>query len=212
MDKQHFATEECVDLVNGQLSVERMQMMQSHLDANCEKCSKTVQFWQHVRQTAQRDADYLVPESVVRHVRTAFIVAQPLGGQRRFEIPRLVFDSLWRPAALGLRSASGKPRQMIYKAGDIAIEIQIQPEPQSDRVSIAGQVSNTARQSEGVAEIPVVLAGPNGKIAEASTNEFGEFHISFSPEPGARISFTVAGQRDLSVPLDGSGAAIFYRN
>jgi hypothetical protein len=212
MDKQHFATEECVDLVNGKLSVERMQLMQSHLDANCEKCSKTIQFWQQVRQTAQREADYQVPESVVRHLRNAFIVAQPLAGQRRFEIPRLIFDSLWRPAAAGVRAGSGGPRQMIFRAGEIAIEIQIQPEPQSDRVSIAGQVSDASQQSEGVAEIPVVLAGPNGKIAEASTNQFGEFHISYSPETGARISFTVAGQRDLSVPLDGSGAAIFYRN
>jgi len=211
-EKKHFAAEEWVDFVNGQLSTERTQMMQRHLNTHCGKCSKVVQFWQHVRQTAKRESNYQAPESAVRHVRNAFVMAQPLEGKRRFEIPRLVFDSLWRPAAVGIRSASSTPRQLIYKAGAIAIEMQMQPEPHSDRVSIAGQVSNNAQQGEGLAKISVMVTGPNGKIAETSTNRFGEFHLGFVPETGLRISFGVVGENDLSVPLDGRDVAIFYRN
>jgi hypothetical protein len=211
-DKKHFATEEWVDFVNGQLSTERTQMMQRHLNTECTKCSKVVQFLQRVRQTAKRESDYEAPESAVRHVRNAFAMAQPLEGKRRFEIPRLVFDSLWRPAAVGVRSASTTPRQLVYRAGEIAIEMQMQPEAHSDRISIAGQLSNTAQQGEGLAEIPVVVASPTGKIAEASTNRFGEFHLSFAPEVGLRISFGVSGENDLSVPLDGRDVAIFYRS
>ncbi len=206
-EKKHFAADEWVDFANGQLSIERTQMMQRHLNTDCERCSKAVQFWQHVRQTAKSESDYQAPESAVRHVRNAFVVAQPLEGKRRFEIPRLVFDSLWRPAAVGVRSASSAPRQLTYRAGEIAIEMQIQPEPHSERINIAGQVSNTAQQGEGLAEIPVIVASPNGKIAEASTNRFGEFHLGFVPEAGARISFGVAGENHLSMPLDGRGVA-----
>jgi anti-sigma factor RsiW len=210
-DKKHFATEEWVDFVNGQLSTERTQMMQRHLNTECAKCSKVVLFWQQVRQTAKRESDYEAPESAVRHVRNAFAMAQPLEGKRRFEIPRLVFDSLWSPAAVGVRSASSTPRQLIYRAGEIAIEMQMQPEAHSDRISIAGQLSNAAQQGAGLAEIPVIVTSPNGKIVEASTNRFGEFHLGFVPEAGARISFEVAGENDLSVPLDGRGVEIFDR-
>ncbi len=210
--KKHFAAEEWVDFVNGQLSTERMQTMQQHLDAHCGTCSKVVELWQHVRQAAQRESRYEAPESAVRHVRNAFAMAQPLEGKRRFEIPRLVFDSLWQPAAVGVRSAASTPRRLVYRAGEVAIEMQIEPEPHSERINIAGQLSNATQQGEGLTEIPVVVTGPKGKIAEASTNRFGEFQLGFVPEAGVRISFGVADGNDLSVPLDGRGVAIFHRN
>ncbi len=210
--KTHFAAEEWVDFVNGQLSTERKQKMQRHLDAGCGSCAKVVELWQSVRQTAMREARYEAPESAVKHVRNAFVMAQPLGRKRSFEIPRLVFDSLWQPAAVGVRSAHSAPRRLIYKARQITIEMQIEPEPHSERLNIAGQVSNAAQQGEGLAEIRVAVIGPKGKIAEASTNRFGEFQLGFVPETGARISFAVVGDNELTVPLEGKGVAIFHRN
>jgi hypothetical protein len=203
---KHFATEEWVDFVNGALSPERMQAMQHHLNADCGRCSKVVELWRRVRQAAKRESEYAAPESAVRHVRNAFAMAHPLGAGRSFEIPRLVFDSLWRPAAVGVRSSATTPRQVIYRAGRIAIEMQLEPEPNSERLHIAGQVSSAARRGEGLAEIPVVVSGTSGKLAEASTNRFGEFQLSFVPQGSLRISFGVVGDSQLSIPL------IFYRN
>lgn len=208
-ESKHFAAEEWVDFVNGALSTERIQTMQRHLDSDCRRCSKVAELWRHVRQAAKRESAYEAPESAVRHVRNAFTMAQPLEAKRNFEIPRLVFDSLWQRAAVGVRSTASAPRQVIYRAGEIAIEMQLEREPNSERINIAGQVSSTARRGEGLAEIPVIVSSPNGKIAEASTNRFGEFQLSFVPQGSLRISFGVVGETQLSIPL---GLAIFCRN
>ena len=186
--------------------------MQQHLDAKCGRCAKLAELWHSVQQTAKRESRYDAPESVIKHVKDAFVCAQPLGSKRLFEIPRLVFDSLWQPAAVGVRSAHGTPWRLIYKARQITIEMQIEPEPHSERLNIAGQVSNTAKQSEGLAEIRVSVTGPKGKIAEAATNQFGEFQLGFVPEEGARISFGLVGNHELTVPLDGIAVSIFHRN
>ncbi len=211
-ERKHFTTEEWVDFVNGVLSLERMQTMQRHLAADCRRCSKVVALWQHVREAAKRESKYEAPESAVRHVRKSFIVAQAREDKRSFEIPRLVFDSLWRPAAVGVRSTPSIPRQVIYRAGEIVIEMQLEPVPNSERVNIAGQISHTAREGADLAETPVVVSGSQGRVAETSTNRFGEFQLGFVPERNLRISFEVDNDKKLSIPLEGTGVAIFHRN
>jgi anti-sigma factor RsiW len=210
--KRLFAAEEWVDFVNGHLSTERMQTMQRHLETDCKACAKVVELWQQVRQTARRESRYEAPESAVTHVRNAFVAAQPIGNKRPFAIPRLVFDSLWQPAAVGVRAAHSTPRRLIYKAGEITIEMQIEPELHSERLNIAGQVSNTAQQGQGLAEVRVSVSSSKGKLAEVATNQFGEFQLGFVPETGTRISFGGVGHDELTVPLEGRGIVIFHRN
>jgi hypothetical protein len=210
--KKHFATEEWVDFVNGELSMERMAAMQKHLDTACSKCSEVFQLWQRVSQAIKRESTYEAPESAVRHVRNAFAMAQPLNTNRALEIPRLVLDSLWRPALAGVRSATSVPRQVIYRTGEIVVEMQLEPVPNTEKINIAGQVSLSAKQGEGLAEILVIVSTPKGRLAQASTNRFGEFQLGFVPEKNLRISFGVAGGKELSIPLDGMGVTIFHRN
>src|SRR3984893_5238718 len=204
-----FATEDWVDFVNGALSSERIREMRKHLDSSCGRCSKMVELWQRVRRTIKQEAEQDVPESVVRHVRNAFVMTQSLKGARRFEIPRLVFDSLWRPAAAGVRSGPSTLRQVTYKAGDVAIEMQFEPVPHTERTNITGQMSNSARQGEGMPNVQIAITSPNGTVATASTNPFGEFQLGFVPEPNLRISFAFVDNKELFIPLDGMGAGIF---
>src|SRR5258707_2930325 len=107
---KHFSSEEWIDFVNGGLPTQQSQPMQRHLETGCQRCSKLFETWNLVSQTAKREADYEVPESALRHVQNAFdIAAEPKGESRPFEIPRLVFDSLWQPALAGVRSGGGAP-------------------------------------------------------------------------------------------------------
>jgi hypothetical protein len=210
--QKHFATEEWVDFVNGALSPEPTREMQKHLDSCCGRCSKMVELWQRVRQTGKRESEQDVPESAVRHVRNAFAMTQSLKGARRFEIPRLVFDSLWRPATAEVRSAPSTLRQVIFKAGDVAIEMQLEPVPNTESTNITGQMSNAARQGAGMPNVPVTIASPNGTVATASTNQFGEFQLGFVPVPNLRISFGAVDGKELFIPLDGMGAETFRGN
>jgi anti-sigma factor RsiW len=202
-ERKHCGTEEWVDFVNGALSPERRREMQKHLDSGCRKCSKMVELWQLVRHAAKRESEHEVPESAVRHVRNAFAITQSLKGARPFQIPRLVFDSLWRPAAAGVRSTTTTLRQVIYKAGDVAIEMQLEPVAHTECTNITGQVSNTAQQGEGMPNVLVAITSPEGAVATASTNQFGEFQLDFVPKSNLRISFAVVGGKELSIPLDG---------
>jgi hypothetical protein len=202
-ERKHGGTEEWVDFVNGALSPERKREMQKHLDSRCRKCSKMVELWQLVRHAAKRESEHEVPESAVRHVRNAFAMTQSLKGARPFEIPRLVFDSLWRPAAAGVRSTTTTLRQVIYKAGDVAIEMQLEPVSHTECTNITGQMSNAAQQGEGMRNVLVAITSPEGAVATASTNQFGEFQLDFVPKSNLRISFEVVGGKELSIPLDG---------
>ena len=211
-DKKHFASEDWADFVNGQVSSEQSQAMQSHLDTGCSRCSKNVDLWRNVSRAAQRESSYEPPQSVVRHVRSAFaMIAEPKRPKRVFEIPRLVFDSLWQLALVGVRSAASTPRQVLYRAGEIAIEMRMEPEVNSERVNVAGQVSNSALRGEGVAKVFVAISSGDKRIAETSTNQFGEFQLGFLPDDGLQISFGIAKGKDISIPLDGAAVRIFYR-
>jgi hypothetical protein len=211
--KRHFTAEQWVDFVNERLPSEQTQMMQRHLGAGCGKCSQVLKVWTRVRRAANRESKFEAPESVVRHVRNAFALTTELQkGKRRFEIPRLVFDSLWQPAAVGVRSASSIPRQVLYRAGEIAIEMRLEPSLNSELVNVTGQISDAALKGEGLAGISVVVNSVKRKVAEARTNQFGEFHLSFVPERGLRIFFAAENSKDLSIPLDGQGVMIFHRN
>jgi hypothetical protein len=210
---KHFVSEEWVDFVNNQLSAKQMEPMQRHLENGCERCSKLFETWSLVNQAAGREAQFQVPESAVRHVQNAFaIMAEPKNKASIFEIPRLVFDSLWQPALAGVRSGASAPRHLLYKAGEISIELILEPELPSDRVHIAGQVSSTSAQAEAFALLPVVLRTNSKKLLEAKTNRLGEFQLGFVPEDGLRISFGSTGGKELTIPLDGAGMRTFLRH
>lgn len=210
---KHYRSEHWVDFVNGKLPAEQMHAMQQHLDEPCRRCSKMVQTWTRVRDAARRESRYAAPDSVVRHVRGAFsLLARPATPSRALQIPRLVFDSLWQPAVAGVRAAAVSSRQVLYRAGELAIEMRMEPEPLSERVNIAGQIYNTAQQGEGLPDVLVVVRSDTTTVAEARTNRFGEFQLTFVPDEGLRIAFVVVKNRDLSIPLDGKGASIFHEN
>jgi len=209
---QHFATEQWADFANGQVPEERRRTMQQHLDSGCKECAPLFSLWQRVGQTAQRESTYEPPDSAVRHVRGAFAI---LADRRKrasvFEIPRLVFDSHWQAAMVGVRSSTSAPRQVLYRAGDLAVEIRLEPQPGSSRVNIAGQLSGSGHEAEGIPGIPIVVSGSKGLLAETTTNDFGEFDLAVVPEAGMRLLLDVPNHRKVSIPLEGSAIGPFHR-
>ena len=60
-------------------------------------------------------------------------------------------------------------------------------EGQSDsRMTLTGQVLDTAKGEAQVGGVPVVLQGHAGLIGIAKTNEWGEFHFEFELSPASR--------------------------
>jgi hypothetical protein len=204
--KAHFSAEDWIDFTMQQASPERLEAMKQHLVTGCEKCARLEHLWSRLARVATRDSGSEPPASAVQHVRGAFAVMVEAEGSKRARIiPRLVFDSLWQPALAGVRAALNSARQVIYHAGEVRIEMRVEPEPRSERVHVAGQVSDTAKRGEGIADMPVIVSSDERTLTSALTNQFGEFHATFVPEAGLRISFGVVNDKELWIPLDGTG-------
>jgi hypothetical protein len=204
--RKHYSTEEWVDFVMHQTTEAQSSAMQSHLAAGCQKCTNLASLWNRVGQVASRESSCEPPASAVEHVRQSFaLLAGSRQGERKALVPRLAFDSLWQPAFPGVRSGLSSSRHVIYASGRIRIDMRLEPEPRSECVNLAGQISVPSLGTEEFPPTPVVVSGKSGNLAATTTNRFGEFHVSFVPEPGLRVSFDTVGKDQIMVPLDSTG-------
>jgi hypothetical protein len=203
---KHYSTEEWVDFVMQQTTQIEMSAMQSHLDAGCKRCANLASLWSRVGQVARRESSCEPPASAVEHVRQSFaLLVKSSGADRKPLIPRLTFDSLWQPAYAGIRSGFTGSRHVMYASGRMSIEMRLEPEPRSERINLAGQISVPSLESEAFPPTPVVVSGKWGILADTTTNRFGEFHVAFVPEPGLQVSFDIVGKDQIIVSLDSSG-------
>jgi hypothetical protein len=199
---EHYAAEQWVDFVNRQLASAQSREMQEHLDEGCEACAKASTLWRQVGAVAKREALYEAPEWALRYVQNAFEAkALPQKAKTKLRIPRLVLDSFWQPAAVGVRSVSTAPRHLLYRSFEIAIEMQLEPEMNSERVNMTGQVSNVAQGGEGLGGIPIRLTHAGRRVVEGATNDLGEFQFSFVPEKDLQFSLDLDNGEQIAFPV-----------
>jgi hypothetical protein len=202
---KHYTTEEWVDFVNQKVDLEQSKNMQAHLHGGCQKCSNTELLWKRVRQAAARESEMQVPESVLQHLRNAFVVmAQPKKRGQLFAIPRLIFDSVWGIAAAGVRATTMSSRQLLYQAGNIVIEMRIEAKPSSGLVQLEGQIMDTVLKGKGIGQVPVRLMNAQAKVTETSTSDFGEFHLEYEAAKHLQVAFAISAKEDIFIPLDES--------
>jgi len=180
-------------------------MMQSHLDTQCKACSAAALLWKRVHDAGQRETSYAPPEWALRYVKNAFAATAPSSQKHRFfQVPRLVFDSLWHPAPVGLRSSGQGPRQMQYRSDKIEVTLRLEPETGSERVSVTGQISTLppGREDKTLEGTSVLVTGPSEKVAETAANRFGEFHTSIVAAGELSLQFALPGGNTVVIPLD----------
>jgi len=116
----------------------------------------------------------------------------------------LVFDSLLQPSFAGIRSSQPMYRQLRYESDTLVADLSLEGQSGSQHITLIGQVLDAAKGKPYLGGVPIVVQGHSGLIGIARTNEWGEFHFEFEPEPGitleikARENFWVsAGLPDL---------------
>ena len=170
----HLSEEDCVDLVRGQ--AQEATRMRGHLETGCRRCAGAVRLWEGVHGVARRESAYEPPDAAVRQARGAFALRPPrpsllteLAGQ-----VALVFDS-FRERAVGVRSATRAPRQLLYKAGRYTIRLRLEPAEDTERVYLVGQIVDELDPRGPLQDIAVLaMAGPR-TLDRTLTNEMGEF-------------------------------------
>lgn len=202
---EHFSKAEWIDFVNQVTSSSRQTEMQKHLDSGCKRCTETVALWQKVRNTAAAEASYQPVAETVRLAKAAFATAGFAAKPKKTgHLIEVLFDSFLQPALSGVRSAAGTGiRQMLYRADPYQVDLQIETQPQGQRLVITGQLLDVSRPNVVGSEIRMTISNRRGATIHAMTNQFGEF----------RAEIENSGDLELSFPRpDGKPIVISLRN
>lgn len=199
---RHYSEEQWVDFARNAIEGSVKDRMQSHLDTGCAKCSQELAMWQHLHQVAQRTSNDQPSEGSLRIVKSAFASQWP-AKQRgpQAAIVELLFDSMRTPALAGVRSSAGRSRQLLYGTATYRIDVRIEPQIDSEKVVLIGQILNSADPKERLADVPVSLWKGRKMLAVSTTNHQGEFQIECEMDSSFRLMITLPGQREVSLPL-----------
>jgi CheY-like chemotaxis protein len=122
--------------------------------------------------------------------------------RRVIHAARLIFDSFLQPAPEGIRASQLAGRRFVYEAGSVMVDLSLEP-PLTDsrRISLVGQLMDSAGSGRQLDIHAVSLRGSKGPIALASTNKFGEFQFEFDFEPNVQLEIETAANQWVSVVL-----------
>ena len=152
--------------------------MQSHLDTGCAKCSRELSLWQRFHRVAQRTSEACQPsEGALRIVRSAFAIQRTRARSRRAR-QRLRSSSCSsiaseRRCLRACGPGASHSRQLLYGTATYRIDVRIEPQIDSDKVVLIGQVLNSAIPTKSSAEVPVTLWKGRKILAASITNRPG---------------------------------------
>lgn len=165
--------------------------------------------WQHLHQVAQRTSNDQPSEGSLRIVKSAFASQWP--AQRpapQAAVVELLFDSFRTSVLAGVRSSAERSRQLLYGSATYRIDVRIEPQIDSEKVVLIGQVLNSAEPKQRLVDVPVSLWKGRKMLAVSTTNHQGEFQIECEMDSSFRLMITLPGQREVSLPLIEPGAAL----
>jgi hypothetical protein len=155
-----------------------------------------------IRTRAAEAASYQPPDHIVRAAKAQFAIAG-LGGKRKEtnSLIEVLFDSFSQPALAGARSVGTETRQMLYRAEPYQIDVQIEAQPEGNRLAVTGQLMD-ARHPEIVGrDVQVTLSNRHGDLVKTVTNQFGEFHGEINNSGDIKLSFSARDEKSIIISL-----------
>jgi hypothetical protein len=154
--------ENLIDYVDGRLAADTGDVIGTHLATGCRECQGQRAWYERTRAIAASDASVEPPAWVfnraARIIETRRTPRGIAGGAGRL-IAVLIFDSRRRPLLAGARASAADARQLLYRAEDYSIDLQIASTEQDQR-AVTGQVLREGEMRfESVARLPLALRG-----------------------------------------------------
>jgi hypothetical protein len=181
-----------MEYMDGLATSEAKVTIESHLS----QCSDCLQLKQELGQFVfqlQQDATFEPPAEMVQWGVSLFQpMLQPkhsaatIGGKIRKFVASLVFDTFDEPMLAGVRRVGAPPRQLLFRAGDVDVDVKIESMEANDRISLVGQVlSNTEKFFDNT---PVKLESHGTVRYKTMTNFVGEFAFDEVPKDTYHLS------------------------
>jgi hypothetical protein len=202
----HYSSQNWIDYVRNLVSPQDAAAMTNHLKSGCESCTKEKASWSKLAAFAKTEAQFEPPEHVVNMAKALVQAPKREKALRIREIAELVFDSFLSPQLAGVRSAAGVgSRQLLYRAGEVMIDVRFEANDESERFAVTGQVFRDQGSKVGMTRVPISLIRGKNELARTSTNQFGEFYLEHeSADKNLQVSLEVNSEKDVFIPLDES--------
>ncbi|HJU12444.1 MAG TPA: hypothetical protein VJ728_16290 [Candidatus Binataceae bacterium] len=194
----HFTLEQWADFARNTLKGKTKANMQAHLNTGCERCGKVLRLWTRVREVSSREHSYAPSASTLRIVKSMRSAAAKPSKQPVLD---LLFDSLLTPALAGVRSTTSTARQLLYAAGAYRIDLRMEPQLDTEKVSVMGQVLNSADPSQMIPTISVTLIRNNKAITSTQTGDFGEFQLECKLTAHLQLRLRLPDGVGVEIPL-----------
>ena len=186
---RHISVESLINYMDGKALAEDVQTVESHV-STCAECTELKQELQVLAVQLREDSSYEPPAELVQWGISLF---QPLlqpaatvSGKLRKIIAALVFDTYDEPLLAGVRRVGAPPRQLLFRAGGVDVDVKIESMEANDRITLVGQVlSNTAKFFDNT---PVKLESHGIVRYQTITNLVGEFTFDEVPKDTYHLS------------------------
>ncbi len=195
---KHFDIAKWSDFVRDSVGEGERAAMQAHLASGCQKCRHTAELLRKVAATARRHSQVQVPDYALRCARAIFLLQQPEKVQILPGIAaRLLYDSFREPLPAGVRTQQRLSRQALYQAGDYSLDLRLENESGTSRVTLVGQIQNRKQPGKRLGGVPVLLFSGKQVLGQAFSNSLGEFQMEYAPTQHVRLYLPVrqAGKR-----------------
>ena len=199
---KHFTSAEWIDFVNQVVPDDKRKGMQEHLESGCRRCGQIMDLWQKVQKTATVAASCQPPDDIVRVAKAQFAI-HGLRGKRKEtnSLIEMLFDSFSQPALAGVRSVGAETRQMLYRAGPYQIDVQIEAQPEGNRLIVTGQLMDAVHPEVVGRDVFVTLSNRRGHLVKTVTNQFGEFHGEINNTGDMELSFSGHDEKAIVISL-----------
>jgi len=183
----HISVEELIDYAEGHVSGAAKDQIEHHL-LECTECTEVKEeIWNLVLQL-QSDAANEPPAELVQWGTSLFQpLAQPSNGSKlRKLVAALVFDTFDQPMLAGVRNVGTASRQLLFRAGDVDVDVKIESMESNERITLAGQVLATS--ATFLENAPVKLESHGMTRFKTVTNMVGEFSFDEVPKDTYHLS------------------------
>jgi len=178
-----------MEYMDGQATAESKTTVESHLS----QCSDCLQLKQELKQFVlqlRADAAFEPPAELVQWGVSLFQpmlqTKETVAGKIKKFVATLVFDTFDEPMLAGVRRVGAPPRQLLFRAGDVDVDVKIESMEANDRISLVGQVlSNTEKFFDNT---PVKLESHGTVRYKTMTNFVGEFAFDEVPKDTYHLS------------------------
>ena len=183
---RHVTVENLINYMDGQGSGAEKSTLEAHL-RGCKECAELKQKFQTLITKLREDASFEPPAELVQWGINLFQpVMQPqTGGLPKF-IASLVFDTFDQTIFAGIRRVGTPPRQLLFRAGDVDVDVKIESMEANDRITLAGQVLSIAPKFFD--NTPVNLESHGVVRYRTRTNMVGEFSFDEVPKDTYHLS------------------------